>query len=162
MHPAYFETRFRLESALGQIAGAFVIVSAFATTGETWSEERNRTADESLRRRLIQMRKRHRRIVGYSPKTMHAEPSWLIEVDESAGLAIGAEFCQDAIYVVTADDLWVVLCADPTVREQVGSFRDRLDETDGAIPSCRSVGEAPRTSKSPSDGADPCGVETRA
>lgn len=127
MHPAYFETRFRPESALGRLPNSFAIVSAYATTGQTWTDERNRLADVSLQARLIQMEIPFHRIVGYSPRTMHAEPSWLIEVDEMTALAIGLAYFQDAIYVVEADALWVVQCADPTVRSYVGAFRDRLD-----------------------------------
>jgi hypothetical protein len=52
-----------------------------------------------------------------------------VEVDETMPLAIGVAYRQDAIYAVDADALWVVRCADATVRSYVGSFRDRLDGT---------------------------------
>ncbi|MFN7730440.1 MAG: DUF3293 domain-containing protein [Pirellula sp.] len=131
MHPAYFETRFRLESPVGRLSNSFAIVSAYATTGQIWTDERNRMADESLKAKLIQIERPHHRIVGYSPRTQHAQPSWLIEVDEPTAVAIGLAYHQDAIYVVEADALWVVRCVEPSVRSYIGSFRERLD---GVVP----------------------------
>ena len=81
MHPAYLETRFRVEDPLGALPSQFVILSAYATTGEVWSEERNSLADQKLFRELQASTPTFlKRVVGYSPSTHHAEPSWAVAI----------------------------------------------------------------------------------
>ncbi len=53
-HPAYFKTRFRVEQLPSSWPESFVIVTAYATTGEQWSDAENKRGDEALTQRLAE------------------------------------------------------------------------------------------------------------
>lgn len=126
MQPEYFETHFETPVADERWPEAFAIVSACATTGETWSDDENRAADtrlaDELRARGVWMR----RLTGYSPRTCHAEPGWAAALAFDAACELGQAFRQDAIYYVEGDDLFVSHCDARRRREPVGPFRERL------------------------------------
>jgi hypothetical protein len=105
---------------------SFVIVTAYATTGEQWSDEENERADEALRRRLNELDVWITRITGFDPDTRHAEPGWAVDIDLATGVGLGREYRQDAIFHVEGDRLQVVSCAEQRVAA-VGSFRERVD-----------------------------------
>lgn len=126
MRPEYFETRFRTENAAPAWPESFGIISAYATTGTTWSDDENAAADRKLREELIGLGRWRERVVGYSPNSTHAEPSWAVGVSLEEARDMGERFRQDAIYYVVGDALWVVSCHDPAVQEGVGSFRERV------------------------------------
>ena len=123
---AYFETRFRTTSGTATWPARFVIVTAWATTGECWAAADNETADARLAARLHARGRLPVRITGYSPTTGHAEPGWAAELARDEALAIGREFRQHAIYVIDGDALAVQRCADG-MTAAVGGFRARLD-----------------------------------
>jgi hypothetical protein len=104
---------------------SFVIVTAYATTGEQWSDEQNERADETLRRRLGELGVWIARITGFDPATGHAEPGWAVEIDLATGVGLGREYRQDAIFHVEGDRLAVVSCVEQRVAA-VGSFRERV------------------------------------
>jgi hypothetical protein len=126
LHPAYFNTRFRVTDPTPAWPDSFVIITAYATTGEQWSDEENARADEALRRRLFELAGWVSRVTGYDPATGHSEPGWAVELDEATGVGLGQEFRQDAIYRVESDQLTVVSCAGKGVAG-VGRFRERVD-----------------------------------
>ena len=134
MHPAYFETCFRIDLSgeIGPLGGAvewprqFVIVTAYATTGEVWDAKRNVEADQRLRESLEKQSVWMRRITGYSPTTGHAEPGWAVALDWQTGCALGQAFAQDAIYCVVDDTLYVTHCDQRRDLVSVGAFRLRL------------------------------------
>lgn len=125
-HPAYFTTRFRVEPLPPSWPASFVIVTAYATTGEQWSDEENERADATLRRRLGELGVWIARITGFDPATGHTEPGWAVEIDLATGVGLGREYLQDAIFHVEGDRLAVVSCAEQDVAE-VGGFRERVD-----------------------------------
>lgn len=125
-HPAYFNIAFRTDTPVQEWPAAFVIISAYATTGETWSAERNAVADQRLHAELLRRACTPKRITGYDPETGHAEPSWAVELPMAEALAVGRDFLQDAIFVVQGDDLLVALCNNPQVPQTVGHFRERM------------------------------------
>ncbi len=127
-HPAYFTTRFRAEPLPPSWPASFVIVTAYATTGEQWSDEENERADEALRRRLFDLGVWVSRVTGFDPATGHAEPGWAVEIDLATGVGLGREYRQDAIFHVEGDRLAVVSCAEHRVTA-VGSFRERVDSS---------------------------------
>jgi len=128
MHPAYFETRFRSEIPLGELPSQFVILSAYATTGEVWSEEQNALADQKLFRELQASTPTFlKRVVGYSPTTHHAEPSWAVAIPLADAHRIGNEFAQDALYFVDHGALWVASCRATVAPIYVDQFESRLD-----------------------------------
>ncbi len=126
MHHAYFETHFETPDADPHWPAAFAIITACATTGETWSEEENRAADARLAAALQSRAVWCRRLTGFSPHTTHAEPGWACALSFDAACDLGLEFRQDAIYYVDGDALYVSFCDTRRRLEPVGPFRARL------------------------------------
>lgn len=127
MHPSYFETRFRIDALPDSWPETFAIVTAYATTGQRWSDGANASANQRLLDRIVRSGLWHWPITGYSPTTGHAEPGWGIELDWESACDWGADFLQDAVYFVAADDLSVSLCNASRGLVAVGHFRTRLD-----------------------------------
>ena len=127
MHPAYFETRFRTPDPGVRWPDRFVIITAHATTGASWPDERSEDADRRLERVLRDRAPWLRRLTGYSPATGHAEPGWAADLPFDEACDLGRAFLQDAIYVVRGDELLVSRCDERRALVHVGSFRDRLD-----------------------------------
>lgn len=127
MHPAYFETRFRTQNPVSEWPFEFVILSACATTGETWKPEENAAADRALEGDLVRRAGWLVRIVGYSPVSGHAEPSWATEMPLAEARETGRRFRQDAIFLVRGDALCVTRCDESAELASIGSFRGRLD-----------------------------------
>jgi hypothetical protein len=127
MHPAYFDTRFRIDAMPEQWPAQFVILSAWATTGQSWTQQANEAADRQLAHQLAERGLWNLRITGYSPVTGHAEPSWAFPMALSEACDLGQQFRQDALYYVEADQLSVTHCDHRRSLVPVGSFRQRLD-----------------------------------
>jgi hypothetical protein len=124
-HPAYFATRFRVSAPAPFWPGAFVIVTAHATTGERWTAAENAQANALLQQRIDSLGRWHHPVTGYDPTTGHAEPGWAIEGPPSLGLELGRVFRQDAIFAVQDDELSVHACGSGGHAE-VGSFSERV------------------------------------
>lgn len=69
MNTIYFDIFFNFSGSLDELPEGFAIITAYATTGETWSDEENKTADMELKSYLDERFKVVKRISGYSPKT---------------------------------------------------------------------------------------------
>ena len=126
LHPAYFETCFRQEESFSDWPDEFAIITAYATTGETWTDEQNEAADRALEADLRKTGKWMRRLTGYSPTTGHGEPGWAVEIGLQDACEIGLRYQQHAIYFVSGDDLRVTLCDDQRELVAVGAFRERV------------------------------------
>ena len=126
IHPAYFDTHFRLEAPISEWPERFVIITAFATTGEAWTAEENDSADRELESELRRSGRWVSRLTGYSPSTGHAEPGWAVKMPWEAACDVGLRFKQDAIYCVSGDNLSVTLCDHRRGLVPVGGFRERL------------------------------------
>ena len=126
MHPAYFTVRFRVPD-IPQWPDQFAIITAYATTGEQWTLEKNRDADARLAAWLAHHGVWHHRITGYAPDTGHAEPGFAVALEFDAACALGMDFAQDAIYMVQGDALFVTYCDERRALIAVGSLRERLD-----------------------------------
>jgi N-formylglutamate amidohydrolase len=126
LHPAYFAIAFRTEAPVAAWPPAFVIITAYATTGETWSDERNTEADQRLHAELLRRGCTPIRITGYDPATGHAEPGWAAELPLDEALDLGRDFLQDAIFVVQGDALAVVPCNSRPTQHATGHFRERV------------------------------------
>lgn len=127
MNPVYLETRFRSDGSASAVPEEFVILSAYATTGETWSAAKNEAADRSLEAELRARGGWLLRLIGYSPTTGHAEPSWATALPLEQACDLGLRYRQDAIYHVKQDLLSVTYCDSRRTLVAVGSFLDRLD-----------------------------------
>jgi hypothetical protein len=127
MNPAYFEIRFRMSEHISSWPDEFVIISAYATTGQAWAASDNEVSDRRLASELNDLKDWVTRIVGYSPTSGHAEPSWAVALSLNDGRAIGEKYRQDAIYYIERDMLSVSRCGAPGEVVRMGSFRERLD-----------------------------------
>lgn len=125
-HPAYLETHFRQEHPFLNWPEEFAIITAFATTGETWTVEQNESADRALEDELQASGRCYQRLTGYSPTTGHAEPGWAVEMTLSDACDLGLRYLQHAIYFVSGDELRVILCVEPREWFLIGRFRERL------------------------------------
>ena len=126
MPVAYFETRFSRESVWDDWPSEFAILTAWATTGELWTDERNQRADKALETELLRHSDWVRRLTGYSQVTGHAEPGWAVQLDFETACDIGQKYLQDAMYFVSADTLSVSFCDIRRLRVPIGPFRCRL------------------------------------
>jgi len=126
MNTAYFETRFISRDGLDCWPKQFVIITAYATTGETWTDEQNEAADQALETELRGMGCWMRRVTGYSPTTQHCEPGWAVAMEWEEACDLGVKYLQDAIYEVTGDALAVTYCDERRELLAVGSFLERL------------------------------------
>lgn len=128
---AYFDTCFELEGAIDDLPSSYTVITAFATTGENWSDQKNAEADESLRAALSNVGLQIWRITGYSPTTDHAEPGWAIDLPLNDAIEIGRRYLQHAIYRVEKGTLFVVLCEDKR-QVRIGEMAERLHTKDQA------------------------------
>ena len=117
MNPIYLETHFKRGgendptfNELESLPSEFAIITAYATTGEHWSDARNNEADKQLKTYLDSQFSCVKRITGYSPSTGHAEPGWLVNCSFAQGCDIGLSFKQDAIYWGGTGQLFVSYC----------------------------------------------------
>lgn len=69
LDPNYFKTQFRREAPISEWPGEFTIITAYATTGTTWTVEENDTADRALGSRTAEDR------------SMDAASDWLFADD---------------------------------------------------------------------------------
>lgn len=126
MHPAYFETRFHTQLSVHRWPREFVILTAYATTGESWTRRQNVAADARLASELRAYDAKIVRITGYSPRTGHAEPGWAAEIPFDEACDIGLRYRQDALYHVQGDILSVSYCDERRKLVTVGPFRERV------------------------------------
>jgi hypothetical protein len=127
MSPAYFDTRFKLGLPLFELPESFAIITAYATTGETWTEEENQAANETLRSELAGGGHLIGTITGYSPLTHHAEPGYAAALEFEAACKIGVRFKQDAIYFVSSGTLFVSHCDHRRSLKPITQFSKRVD-----------------------------------
>lgn len=124
----YRETRFRMERPWQPGPEGFAIITAYATTGQVWPEERNRAQDAALERCLRERGLEPHRVTGYSPRTGHAEPGWAAPLSLDSARHLGRDFHQHAVYYVDEhDELWIVECAGVQPPIAVGRFTERVD-----------------------------------
>ena len=126
IHPAYFRTYFRADAPISDWPSVFAIITAYATTGETWTAEENEMADRALEGELRKTGRWMQRLTGYSPTTGHAEAGWAAEIPWDEACDVGLRFKQDAIYTVNGDELSVTLCDHRRGLVKVGAFRERV------------------------------------
>jgi hypothetical protein len=127
VNKAYFETRFRGTDTNLAWPREFVIISAYATTGEAWSPEQNEAADKALAAVVRERGVWLARIEGYSPSTGHAEPSWAAELPFEEACDLGRRFLQDAIFHVADNQLSVSRCNQVRELVRIGPFQERVD-----------------------------------
>jgi hypothetical protein len=117
MNPIYLDTRFKRDlendpkfDKLEVFPDQFAIITAYATTGEEWSDVKNSQEDERLKAYLQSRFSCVKRITGYSPSSGHSEPGWLVNCSFDEGCDVGLSFKQDAIYWHESGNLYVSYC----------------------------------------------------
>ena len=128
LNPNYFETHFRTPAPIPDWPPEFVIVTAYATTGERWTSAEIEAADRRLSAELQQLGVWMARITGYSPRTGHAERGWAAVLAFDAACDLGLRYRQDAIYHASGDMLFVSHCDERRKLVTVGPFRERVRE----------------------------------
>ena len=125
MPPEYFTTRFSTPE-IPSFPDVFAIITGYATTGETWPEERNREANERLLAELEARGVWIHPITGHSPDAAHSEPGWAAALPFDEACDLGHRFLQMAIFWVRYDELFVSYCDARRGLVRVGGFRERL------------------------------------
>ena len=119
-HKAYFETLFRVGSEVARdellemvekSEGNIALLTAYATTGETWTQEENDEATEDLLSDLGDYLPCYG-ITGYSPITEHGELGFAMEMDLDKAIELGKKYLQDAIYCVRRGELFLHTCRE--------------------------------------------------
>lgn len=133
----YFKTRFTPESAADYRTlqdmvenGSVCLLTAYATTGEVWSDEKNEKADTLLYKDLCNILPTPpMRITGYNPNTAHSERGWAITLPLDESIVLANKYRQDAIYYIADDILWIHDSTDDDDRApaKVGAFMERVD-----------------------------------
>ena len=127
MSPAYFDTRFKIDLPFSDLPESFAIITANATTGETWTAEENQVASERLRAELTGGGHLLGTITGYSPVTQHAEPGFVAAISFEEACKIGVRFKQDAIYFVSRGTMFVSHCDHRRSLKPITHFSKRVD-----------------------------------
>jgi hypothetical protein len=127
MPPFYYQTRFKSDALPTPLPGTFAIITAFATTGETWTDSENEAANAALLAELDSTDRLLGSLTGYSPVTGHAEPGFAASLSFEEACDLGLRFKQDAIYYVDNGILHVSYCDERRRLEPVAAFLDRLD-----------------------------------
>jgi len=105
---------------------SFVVVTAWETTGESWSRERNEAADEALRQALERVGLRHHRVIGASPDLVHQEPSWAVDMSKESADELAEHFLQVAFFAVERGQLFVVPTGLPDAAVPLGPWAERV------------------------------------
>ncbi len=122
----YFDTEFVNNENVISWPSNFAIISAFSTTGEQWTDEKNIEADVSLQSYLDERFGWVRKVISFSPRTGHSEPSWAVTSSFDEACNVGELYKQDAIYYVSDNILNVSYCDDRRLPVPVGDFITRL------------------------------------
>ena len=125
-HPAYFQVVFDTHGFDGPWPDRFAIITAWATTGETWTAQKSIQANAALNWELIARGVWHTRCTGLSPDGQHAEPGWAVAIDRDSACKLGHRFHQDAVFLVNSDRLEVCRCSPPGEVADAGSFASRI------------------------------------
>jgi len=110
---SYYLTKFDIHDFQGEWPQAFAIITAFQTTGETWSAEKNESQNAMLHRELSERGFWNQKVTGFLGS--HAEPSWAVEMSFEEACRLGVKYHQDAIFYIENGELFVASC---TAREK--------------------------------------------
>lgn len=136
-NPACFNVRFRGPWPDRRHPDECAIITAYATTGETWSEERSRAADLELENELPEPGSWMRRLTGYDPATGHAEPGGAVAMGFEAACDLGLHLQQDAIFWVSGNRVGVAKGGPDRQRRETGPSADRFEMEE--TPECGSI-----------------------
>ena len=125
----YFDTHFLNDQNITNFPSSFAIITAYATTGEQWSEQQNADADGRLKKYLDEHFSWVARLTGFSPESGHSELGWAVNIDWQEACDIGLSFKQDAIYYVATNRLSVSFCDKRRKLITIGDFSNRVQSS---------------------------------
>jgi hypothetical protein len=104
----YKSTVFQYQDFPADWPKSFAILTAYATTGETWTPEQNVEADRKLETELRQGGHRIHRISGYSKDLKTHEEGWAVVMDLKKAWDLAVKYKQVALFYYQNDELLLV------------------------------------------------------
>ena len=110
---------------------SFAILTAYATTGETWTPEQNIEADKQLEAELKKSGYRIHRIAGYSKDLDTHEEGWAVVMDLKPAWDLAVKYKQVALFYYQTDELLLVYSKefsryDEAIVKVLPSFKDSV------------------------------------
>ena len=110
---------------------SFAILTAYATTGETWTPEQNIEADRQLEAELKKGGHRIHRISGYSKDLDTHEEGWAVVMNLKPAWDLAVKYKQVALFYYQDDELLLVYSKEFTRHDEaiikvVPSFKDSV------------------------------------
>jgi hypothetical protein len=104
----YKSTVFQYQDFPADWPKSFAILTAYATTGETWTPEQNIAADRQLEAELRKGGHRIHRISGYSKDLKTHEEGWAVLMDLKTAWNLAVKYKQVALFYYENDELLLV------------------------------------------------------
>jgi len=104
----YKSTVFQYQDFPADWPKSFAILTAYATTGETWTPEQNIAADHELEAELRKGGYRIHRISGYSKDLKTHEEGWAVVMDLKTAWDLAVKYKQVALFYYQNDELLLV------------------------------------------------------
>lgn len=104
----YKSTVFEYQDFPADWPKSFAILTAYATTGETWTPEQNIEADRQLEAELRKGGHRIHRISGYSKDLKTHEEGWAVVMDLKKAWDLAVKYKQVALFYYQNDELLLV------------------------------------------------------
>lgn len=112
MNPEYANTYFKIPDRRDDdLPSEFIIVTAFNPDGQNCAAELNQSHDSDLAALIQKKSLSSWRVIGGSRDFVHAEPGYAIEANLDAGIEIGVQFRQEAIFWINHGNLFLVDCS---------------------------------------------------
>ena len=110
---------------------SFAILTAYATTGETWTPAQNIEADRQLEAELREGGLRIHRISGYSKDLDTYEEGWAVVIDLKPAWDLALKYKQVALFYYQDDELLLVYSKDISRHDEAiikvaPSFKDSV------------------------------------
>ena len=128
---AYKSTVFEYEDFPKDWPKDFAILTAYATTGETWTDAQNKEADCRLEAELRKAGHRIHRISGYSSDLKTYEEGWAVVMDLKTAWELAVKYKQVALFYYQNDELLLVYSKDLSRHDEaivkvVPKFKDSV------------------------------------
>ena len=104
----YKSTVFQYQDFPADWPKSFAILTAYATTGETWTDAQNKEADQKLEAELRKGGHRIHRISGYSEDLKTHEEGWAVVMDLKPAWDLAIKYKQIALFYYHNDELLLV------------------------------------------------------
>lgn len=103
-HEAFLTTVFKYDDFPQDWPREFAIITAYATTGETWTDAQNIAADRQLEAELRGQGYPLHRIAGYSQDLTYHEDGWAVPMPLQAAWELAIKYKQVALFYYRNDE----------------------------------------------------------